>query len=446
MSADPEQEYFCDGIAEEITSALARVDQLRVAGRTSAFSFKGKTGDLREIGRTLNVSAVLEGSVRRAGNRLRITAELVNVSDGYHLWSERYDRQLEDIFAVQDEIALAVVDALKLRLLGEEKAAVLKHSTENPEAYQRCLKARHAWYRWTDEGFRTATTLFEQALEKDANYALAHFGLGDCLLASTALGRVTPDLRKVRTHLETALRLAPDLAEAHAVLGAVVEGFYEWNWTAAEARCRKALALDPRDAHAHHLLGFLLATTGRYDESLEAGRRSVDLDPLNPFWNTSHLVSYLAKRDWDGALRQARATLDLAPDYWWALCYAGQAWAASGHLDEAIDAFERGVRSSGEAAIMVGLLGNALAKSGRRDDACRQLDALRDRAKSGYVSPSALALVPAALGEWDDAFASLARVGETPDFWLPFILSFCPALDDLRSDPRFDEQRRRIGL
>ena len=151
MSADPDNEYFCDGIAEEITNALAKVDRLEVAGRTSAFSFKGKTGDLRETGRALNVSTVLEGSVRKAGNRLRITAKLVKVTDGYHLWSERYDRQLEDIFEIQDEIALAVVEALKVRLLGEEKAAVLKRSTDNPEAYRLCLKAHHAWTRWTDE-------------------------------------------------------------------------------------------------------------------------------------------------------------------------------------------------------------------------------------------------------------------------------------------------------
>ena len=174
MSADPEQEYFCDGIAEEITNALTKVDRLEVAGRTSAFSFKGKTGDLRETGRALNVNTVLEGSVRKAGNRLRITAQLVKVTDGYHLWSERYDRQLEDIFEIQDDIALAVVEALKVTLLGGEKAAVLKRSTDNPEAYRLCLKAHHAWTRWTDEGFRTAMSLYEQAVEKDSDYALAH--------------------------------------------------------------------------------------------------------------------------------------------------------------------------------------------------------------------------------------------------------------------------------
>ncbi len=186
MSSDAENEYFCDGIAEEITRALSKVGQLQVAGRTSAFSFKGKTGDLREIGRTLNVGVVLEGSVRKAGSRLRITAQLIKVADGYHLWSERFDRELKDIFDIQDEIALAVVEALKVTLLGREKAAVLNRPTGNTEAYQLCLKARHAWQRWTDGGFRIAFTLFNQALALDPNYALAHFGLGDCYLARHA--------------------------------------------------------------------------------------------------------------------------------------------------------------------------------------------------------------------------------------------------------------------
>ena len=388
MSADPEQEYFCDGIAEEITSALVKVDRLRVAGRSSAFSFKGKRGDLREIGRTLDVGAILEGSVRRAGNRLRITAELVNVSDGYHLWSERYDRQLEDIFAVQDEIALAVVDALKLTLLGEEQAAVLKHSTENPEAYQLCLRARQARYRWTEEGLRTAMGLFEQALETDPNYALAHFGLGDCRTLCDALGREPPDLPKVRTHLVTALRLDPDLAEAHAVLGGIVEGLYEWNWPSAESRCRTALALDSQSARVHHVHGTLLAVTGHCEEAGEAARRAVELDPLNPLWNTGLLQVLVGKRDWDGALRQARATLDLAPDYWFAQCYAGQAWAASGQPDEAVAVFEQGVASSDGVAFTIGLLGNALARSGGSPRSSRSTSTRRTGRPSSSTAPS----------------------------------------------------------
>ena len=198
----------------------------------------------------------------------------------------------------------------------------------------------------------------------------------------------------------------------------------------------------------HHLLarGVLLLVTGHHEASIEDTRRSVDLDPLNPVWNTSLLQSLVGKRDWDGALRQARATLDLAPDYWIAQCFAGQAWAASGHVDEAISVFERGVASSDGVAIMIGLLGNALAKAGRRDEALQQLDTLRDRASSQYVSPVALAFVHAGLDQWDEAFTWLERTLEHHDPWLAFALTFVPTLDDLRPDPRFTDLRRRIGL
>jgi TolB-like protein len=283
MSAEADNEFFCDGIAEEITGALGKVERLRVAGRTSAFTFKNRTADLREIGRTLNVGTVLEGSVRRAGNRLRISAQLVKVADGYQLWSERYDRQMEDVFEIQDEIALAVVEALKVKLLGEEKAAVLKRSTDDPEAYQLCLKAYHAWARWTDEGFRTAMRLFEEALSRDPSYAMAHFGLGDCHASWLILGRESPQpyLERSRAELEAAIRLDPGLADAHGVL-ALVEGMYEWNWAGAESRYRTALALDPRSAHICNVYGLFLAITGRYDEAIATYRRAIELDPLGP--------------------------------------------------------------------------------------------------------------------------------------------------------------------
>ncbi len=446
MSADPEQEYFCDGIAEEITSALARVGQLRVAGRTSAFSFKGKSGDLREIGKTLDVGVVLEGSVRRAGDRLRITAQLVNVTDGYHLWSERFDRQMGDIFAVQEEIALAVVEALEVTLLGEERAAILKRWTENPEAYELCMRASHAWYQWTGEGLRTAVRLFQQALEKDSSYAVAHFGLGDCRAAVEFLGREPPDPSRIRTHLEAALRLDPDLAEAHAVLGWIVEGLFEWNWPSTESRCRKALALNPRSPHSLLVRGLLLAARGLGDESVAEMRRAVELDPLNPFLHGGLLQSLLSKRDWEGALRQARTTLDLMPDSWLILCFSGQACVASGLLDEAISTFERGVASSEGSPIMSGLLGNALAKAGRLDEARHQLEELHRRATAGYVSPLASALVYAGLDQRDDAFAALECTLDVHDVWLTPLLTYCPTLDDLRPDPRFADLRHRIGL
>ena len=446
MSSDPEQEYFCDGIAEEITSALVKVDRLRVAGRTSAFAFKGKTGVLSEIGRTLNVGAVLEGSVRRAGNRVRITAELVNVSDGYHLWSERYDRELADIFAVQDDIALAVVDALKVTLLGAEQGAVLKHSTEDPEAYQLCLKARHAWYQWTREGLQTAMNLFQQAVEADPSYALAHFGLGDCATASALLGQEPPNPSRIRTHLEAAIRLDPGLAEAPAVLGWIVDGLDEWNWPLAESRCRKALASNPRSAHVRLVHALELSVTGRVEDAVAQMRLALDLDPLNPFLNSGLLECLLGTRDWEAALRHAQKTLEMAPDSWMVQWLAGQAQVAAGHLDEAVSTFERSVASSAEAPLAIGLLGNALARAGRRDEARRQLDRLHERATSDYVSPLAPALVYAGLREWDDAFTALEQTLEAREQWLPLFLTFLPTLDDLRPDPRFAELRRRVGL
>ena len=369
MSSDAENEYFCDGIAEEITSALSKVGQLQVAGRTSAFSFKGKTGDLREIGRTLNVGVVLEGSVRKAGSRLRITAQLIKVADGYHLWSERFDRELKDIFDIQDEIALAVVEALKVTMLGREKAAVLKRSTDNPEAYQLCLKAYHAWHRWTDEGFRTAVTLFNRALERDPGYALAHFGLGDCYASRAILGREPFEVARTRPLFETAIRLDPNLADAHAVLGAIIDGILEWSWPLAESRCQQAIALDPRSAHIRNVYGLMQSVMGRHDEAVATYRRAIELDPLGPLWNACLIQALLGKRDWEEALRQTQVTLDLVPEYWFALHLAGQAHVALGQWDEAIGKFERAVRSSGEVPYVIGLLGNALAKAGRRDEA-----------------------------------------------------------------------------
>jgi len=446
MSADPENEYFCDGVAEEITSALSKVGRLRVAGRTSAFSFKGKTGDLREIGRALNVGTVLEGSVRKAGQRLRITAQLVKVADGYQLWSERYDRQMEDIFEIQDEIALAVVEALKVTLLGGEKAEVVRRSTDDPEAYKLCLKARHAWYRWTDEGFRTAMTLFRQALTVDPNYALAHFGLGDCHAAWALLGREPANLAGMRTSMETAIRLDPKLALAHAVLGAIVDGVYEYDWQTAEERCRTAVALNARSPHAINVYGILLGVQGRTEESLGMFRRAIELDPLNPTWNACFLQALLGSRDWERVFRQVDVMRELLPDHWYALQLTGQAQVATGRLDEATATLERVVRVSVESPYTIGLLSNTLSRAGRREEAAAQLARLRGDAGAHYVPSVALAFALAGLGQVDDAFAELNRALEVHDSWFTYTLTDFTILDDLRPDPRFADLRRRIGL
>jgi serine/threonine-protein kinase len=444
VSADPENEYFCDGIADEIMSALGKVGQLQVAGRTSAFSFKGKTGDLREIGRALNVGAVLEGSVRKAGNRLRITAQLVKVADGYRLWSERYDRQMEDIFEVQDEIALAVVEALKVTLLGGEKAEVVKRSTENAEAYNLCLKARHTWAsRWTEDGVRAATALFERALELDPGYAVAYFGLADCRGAWMFSGMEPVDLPLLRELWETALRLDPTLVEVDAVYG-MCQAHYEWKWAEGEARCRRSLAVKPRSGQAHIALANILVVS-RPADAMELYVRGVELDPLSSLWNAMLAQAVLATGDAGGALRYAESALELSPFQWWAHLVAGQAYEMRGEFPEAIRAFEQATASGSHYT--VGALGHALARASRLDEARAKLDELTTRAGSGYVAPVALAWVHAGLGELDDAFHWLERARLERDAALQWAIGPWPSLRaDLSSDTRFEALRRRVGL
>jgi len=444
VSADPENEYFCDGVADEIMSALGKVTQLQVAGRTSAFSFKGKTGDLREIGRALNVGAVLEGSVRKAGNRLRITAQLVKVSDGYRLWSERYDRQMDDIFEVQDEIALAVVEALKVTLLGGEKAEVVKRTTESAEAYNLCLKARHTWAsRWTEEGVRAATALFERALELDPDYAVAYFGLADCRAAWMLSGMEPLDLPLLRGLWKTALRLDPALAEVNAVIG-MCEAHYEWKWAEGEARARRALVQKPRSGHAHIALANILVVT-RPAEAMAYYLRGVELDPLSSLWNSLLSLGALATGDWEAALKYARATLEMSPHQWYGHMYGGMAHEARGEFSEAIRSYELATLAGSPNATAG--LGHALARAGRIDDARAKLDELTTRARSGYVPPVAFAWVHAGLGEVDDAFHWLDRACRENDSALQWALGPWPSLRaDLESDPRFAEFRHRIGL
>jgi len=267
MSADPENEYFCDGIAEDLINELTKIEQLRVVARTTAFSFKGKTGDVREIGRTLNVTSVLEGSVRKAGNRLRVSAQLVNVADGYHVWSDRYDRQMEDVFEIQDEISMAIVNALKVKLLGGEREALAKRQTVNVEAYQLYLQGRHHWHKWSASGFAKSMECMKRAIEIDPApaYAVAYCGIADVYLAgATGYQRYVDILPQAKAAFNWALDLDPELDEAW-VLTAVAH-LFEWNWEAAERAAARAIELNPRSGHAYQassMLPFLSGVSAR---------------------------------------------------------------------------------------------------------------------------------------------------------------------------------------
>ena len=305
VSADPENDYFCDGLAEELLNALAKVEGLKVAARTSSFYFKGKNIDVGQIGEALGVTTVLEGSVRRSGNRLRITAQLINTTDGFHLWSELYDRELKDIFDVQEEITLAIVDSLKLKLLGEGRAKVLRRYTENAEAYSLYLRGRFFWNKRTTEGFRQAIEYFEQAIELEPNYALAYSGIADCYNCSGFaydLGwmRQAEVMSKAKAAAIKALEIDDTLAEAHTSL-AYAKHLFDWDWEGSEKLFRLAIALNPNYANAHHWFAHLLIATSRVDEALAESERALELDPLSAVMNT-HLGWHYLHGDVDAFL------------------------------------------------------------------------------------------------------------------------------------------------
>jgi serine/threonine protein kinase/Tfp pilus assembly protein PilF len=316
MSADPEQEYFCDGMAEEIINALTQVEGLRVLARTSAFSFKGKNVNVREIGRELDVEAVLEGSVRKAGNRLRITAQLINVADGFHLWSERFDRDMADVFVIQDEISRAIVDKLEVKLLGKKKATLVKRRTADPEAYNLYLKGRSSLQMMTEEGFKRSVDYLETAAAKDPDFALPLAGLSTLYFARSYWGKMRPHdaYPKAREYARQALEKDDTLGEAYAASGSV-RTFYDWDWPGAERDFRKALELNPNSPDIHQAYSFFLTITARHDEAVIQAKKAMELDPLSSFIRSHAAQSLFFAGRPDEALELLKETISFDPTF-----------------------------------------------------------------------------------------------------------------------------------
>ncbi len=444
LSTDPENEYFCDGLAEELLNALAKVDGLRVAARTSAFAFKGKEDSLSEIGRALGVTTVLEGSVRTSGNRMRIAVQLANAADGFHVWSERYDREMTDIFDVQDEITLSVVDALKIRLFGDERVAALKRGTEDAEAYQLYLKGRYKWNQRTAASLREAVEFYRRAIAQDPGYALAYAGLAEAyvLFGWLSVGPPRESMPLARAAALRALELDDTLAEAHAALG-VYLSFFAWDQPASERALRRAIELERSFATAHHWLGNIpLLAMGRWDESLTSIRRAAELDPLSPSIASDLGVTLLFARRYDAAISQFEITLGLDPEFYVARYHLGQALHSSGHPELAVTEYEC-CRDSTTDPWVQALLGRSLAAAGHRDEAVRHRDELLKDATRRYVPNVALAIAHAGLGEKDEAFHWLQQDLTERSLYPPFY-AVDPVFDELRDDPRFDELVRRV--
>jgi serine/threonine protein kinase/tetratricopeptide (TPR) repeat protein len=452
LSADKEQEYFCDGMAEEIINALTHVEGLRVVARTSAFSFRGKEIDIREIGKKLNVGTLLEGSVRKAGNRLRISAQLVNVADGYHLWSEKYDRDIgelccpEDIFAIQDGISLAIVDKLKVKLLGGEKAKLIKRHTEDLDAYNLYLKGRYFWNKRTEESLTRAIGCFEQAITEDPNFALAYAGLADSYNLLGFYGVLPPKetFPKAKASAIRALELDEVTAEAHTSL-AFARLYHDWNWMDAEKEFKRAFELNPRYPTAHHWYAEYLASMGRTDEVINEAKQALKFDPLSLIINTMLGFAFYLSHQYDQAMEQLHRTLEMDANFVPAHFFLGLVYVRRSMFEKAIAEFERAIILFPGSTLWLAALGHVFAVSGKRDEAQRVVEELKEISRRRYVPLYYVAAVYADLGDKDQAFEWLEKSYEECDSWLVF-LRVDPLWDSLRSDPRFTKLLKKMRL
>src|SRR5690242_223709 len=446
VSSNAENEFLSDGITDELISALAKVEGLRVAARTSVFALKGKPQDVRAIGSLFGVSEVLEGTVRRAGDRLRITAQLTSTQDGRLLWSQRYDRKLVDVFAIQDELAHTIVDTLRTNSFAALSDPVPARYTTNLKAYGFYLKGRFAWNKRTQEGVREAIQFFEQAIAEDRNYTLAYAGLADsyALHVDYRSVAVQEGLERAKAYARKAIALDETVAEAHASLAWVLF-IYDWDWDGADREFRRAIELDPRYASAHQWYAMLLASRGRVDESTAAADRAIELDPTSVSGRRSAAwANYYAHR-YEQARYHAERAIAMNPTAEESYRVLGLALVQQREMAEAERVLREGVELSEDSAYPSSVLGYALARAGKRSEATKILAILEREAERGYVSPVAFATVYIGLGETERALTWAERAYEERRGWLTYF-KVNPLVDPLRGEARFEALVRKMKL
>jgi serine/threonine protein kinase len=442
LSAQKDQEYFCDGMVEELINSLTRIKDLRVVARTSAFSFKGKDVDIREIGKRLNVKTILEGSVRKAGNRLRITTQLVNVEEDFPIWSDRYDRELEDVFAIQDDIAMSIVNALKIEVLGEKEAPLVKAHTENPEAYEAYLKGQFHYWKVSPESIALALDYYRLALEKDPNYALAYTGISSVWVTSGMLGIVPPleAFPKVKEAVLKAFELDDTLAEAHYNL-AIFRFYYEWDWGGAEIEFQRAIELNPNNANIHLIYSSFLDMMGRSEEAIAEIERALELDPLNFFAQCVFGLHLFNQRRNDDAIAHFRNTLRTEPNFplareglWVSLHQKQMDEEAIAEAKKYFDVL--GDREVAEA------LERGYAEAGYPGAMSLAAEKLAMRSKQTYVQSAQIARLYDHAGEKDRALEWLEKAFKENEPAL-VTLNVWPQ-GTLLDDPRFKDMLRRM--
>ena len=445
-SNDPDADYIPDGITESINNSLARLPSLTVIPHSVAFHYKGKAMDVRKVGDELHVQAVLAGSVAQRGDDLTINVELDDVRNGKQLWGEQYHRKLADLLAVQSDIAREVSQRLRSQLSAEDQKKLTKGSTDNPEAYRLYLKGKYYTDKLTKEGFDTGIDYFNQAIAVDPNYGLAYSGLAynyinqiDWFMPPSEGGPKTKDAA------EKALAIDGSDARAHLSL-AILAHWYEWKWVAAEDGFKQTLALSPNNSEALSFYAWFLAPMGRNDEAVAEARRGQQADPLSPFASFGVGGVLMFARQWDPAIEQLRRAIEVDPNFWFSHCFLGRAYEQKRKFPEAIAEFQRAIEVEKDNSEIWSGLGNAYAVSGKTAEAQKVLDHLKELSAHGWVAPYNVAVIYAGLGDKDQAFALLEQAYKDRSYYMATYLATDERLDNLRSDPRFADLRKRVGL
>src|SRR6202453_1790378 len=435
LSGDASQNYFADGMTDELITDLAQISALRAISGTSVMAYKGARKPLPQIARELNVDAVVEGTVLRSGDQVRITAQLIEASTDKHVWSQSYEGELRDTLAVQNRVASAIADQIRISLTPQEQAALKDVKVVNPEAYESYLKGRYFWNKRTTDGLKAALAYFQQAIEQDPRYARAYSGLADTytLLGDWQYAVMTPKeaLPKAKAAAVKALELDSALGEAHTSLAVCLDGF-DWDFDAAEKEFQRAIELNPGYATAHHWYAWHLSHTGREEEAIAEMRKAEDLDPLSLIINSDMAELLVLAHSYDESIRQSRKTIEMDPNFALAHNQLGQAYFQKQMYEAAIAELEKSVQLSGGSPTCIANLARAYAASGRRSDAEKLLSDLKKRSSPSASLASQIAIIYAALGDKDQAMNWLEK-GYEERFNPGALLR--PGLDPLRSDP-----------
>ncbi len=446
LSSEASQDYFADGMTDELISDLGQISALRVISRTSAMTYKHARKPLPQIARELNVDAVVEGTVLRSGDQVRITAQLIEAATDKHLWSQSYEGELRDTLTLQNKVASAIADQIRINLNPQEQAALKNARVVNPEAYKSYLKGRYFWNKRTADGLKAALAYFNQAVDEDPKYAQAYSGLADtyALLGDWQYAAMTPKeaLPKAKAAAIKALELDSTLGEAHNSLAFVLDGF-DWDLDAGGKEFRRAIDLNPGYATAHHWFAWHLSLLGRYDEAIAEMRKAENLDPLSLIINADLAELLVLAHSYDESIRQSNKTIEMDPNFAMAHNQLAQGYLEKHMYSEAVTELQKAVQLSGGSPTCIANLARAYAASGRRSEATRLLSGLQKRSNPTYSYGSEIATIYASLGDRDQAMNWLEKAYE--ERFNPGVL-LRPGFDPLRSDPRFEDLVHRIGL